>query len=73
MSQILVVVPPEWAQVDYDGMASIIGYTWGQWQELQGRSTTDLNDALERAGWFQDERRVQDVLVINENLYFKFG
>ena len=73
MSEILVIVPPEWTPQSYDNMASLVGYTWGQWQELQGRSTVDLNEALERLNWFTDEKRVIDVLVINDQLFFKLG
>lgn len=73
MSQILVVVPSEWTQISYDEMAGVIGYSWQMFSDLQGRSATDLNERLEQASWFQDDRRVQDVLVLNETLYFKLG
>jgi len=71
VSNILVIVPPEWTLVSFDELNAIIGYTLDNYVSLQGRSMTDINDALVAANWFQDERRISDVLVMNENVYFK--
>lgn len=73
MSEILVIVPPEWTAVDMDTMSGLVGYTQQTWADMQGHDTRDLNAALEGLGWFQDERRVIDVMVINQQLFFKLA
>ena len=71
MGEILVIVPSEWTFVEKDILTDKAGYTLQGFVELQGRQMDDLNARLEVSGWFTDERRVVDVLVVNEQLYFK--
>lgn len=73
MDNILVVVPPEWTPVSYDIVADMTGFTWSDFSNISGR-ITDVNDRLESRGYFTNELRVIDVLVVlGEQLYFKFG
>ena len=74
MSQILVIVPPEWAPVDKDLVAELTNVSLAEMIDLQGRGApSDLNDKLDVAGWFADERRIQDVLVLDDRLYFRIA
>jgi hypothetical protein len=70
MSEILVVVPPEWSPVSYDEVSGMTGFDWTYWKESQGRGMADINDRL--ANWLPAGMRVMDVLVINEQLFFKY-
>lgn len=71
MSEILVVVPPEWSSVSYDELSGMTGFDWTYWKESQGRSMTDINDRL--IDWLPTGQQIIDVLVINEQLFFKYG
>ncbi len=73
MSEILVIVPPEWVRQDMDQIGALTGFTLSYMQDIQGQIPTDLNDRLDAAGYFTSELRVADVLVLNEQLYFKFA
>ncbi len=72
MSNILVIVPPEWSPVSKDDLSNLTGYTIAAFTEMQGRSMTDLNDRLRPTGWLPAGKRVLDVFVINDELFFKF-
>lgn len=73
MDNILVVVPPEWTPVSYNIVADMTGFTWNDFANISGR-ITDVNDRLESRGYFTNDLRVIDVLVVlGEQLYFKFG
>jgi len=73
MSEILVIVPPEWVHQDMDQIAMLTGFTFSYMQGIQGQIPNDLNERLEAAGYFPDDLRVADVLVINEQVYFRFA
>ncbi len=73
MSEILVIVPPEWTPQNRDEILGVSGFTIQYFQEASGRNMTDLNDRLASLGWFKDDLRIIDVLVINEEIFFKFG
>jgi len=71
MSQILVIVPPEWTRIDVDAMCSISGDTLATLSEMQGHTPNDLNDKLAAAGWFADERRIADLMVLDSTVYLR--
>jgi hypothetical protein len=73
MSEILVIVPPEWVHQDMDQIGQMTGFPFSYMQDIQGQIPTDLNDRLDAAGYFTSELRVADVLVINEQVYFRFA
>jgi hypothetical protein len=73
MSEILVVVPPEWTPVDLDTMSNLLGYTYQTWVDMQGRDMRELNDKLVELNWYADDRRLIDVMVINQKLYLKLA
>ena len=72
MSEVLVIVPPEWTPVSKDEVCNLTGYTVAAFTEMQGRSMTDLNDRLRPTGWLPAGMRVLDVFVINNEVFFKF-
>lgn len=72
MSQILVIVPPEWTKQDRDYIVGLTGITTNNFNAMSGMSMTDLNAQLESLQYFTDERRVVDVMVINDEVFFKF-
>lgn len=71
MSNILVIVPPEWARQDYDYIVNLTGITATSFNTMSGMSMTDLNTQLEGLGYFTDEKRVTDVMVVSEQIFFK--
>jgi hypothetical protein len=80
MSEILVIVPAEWVRQDIDYISSLTGYNIESMITLQNtKSLGDFNDRLFEAGYFApgkfalDNMRVADVLVLDVNVYFKFG
>ncbi len=72
MSEILVIVPPEWTPVLMEDIGSVISCSMAMFTEIQGRSMTDLNDTLRPTGWLPEGQRVLDVFVINNQLFMKF-
>lgn len=73
MSEILVVMPPEWVKQDNDVVINK-GLTSLQQYADMGQATTDLNVNLRTNGYFEEGSNawVQDVLVVAEQIYFKF-
>lgn len=71
MSQILVIVPPEWTKQEYDYIVNLTGITAANFNMMSGMSMTDLNAQLESLGYFTDEKRVVDVMVISDQIFFK--
>lgn len=71
MSNILVIVPPEWTRQDYDYIVNLTGITVASFNAMSGMPMTDLNIQLEGLGYFTDEKRVVDVMVVSEQIFFK--
>ena len=78
-SEILIIVPPEWVLQDNDEINHLGNRDLNQLIAIQNNKfVQDLNDALYENGYFagrfeQDNIRVADVMVLDDNVYFKFG
>lgn len=72
MENILVIVPSEWVKQERDYIVNLTSITTATFNTMSGMSMTDLNTQLESLGFFTDEKRVVDVMVINEEVFFKF-
>ena len=74
MSEILVIMPPEWVEQNADSISAMVGDSLGAMQTFADtKHFSDLNQKLELANYFTDNLRIVDILVLNNQLYFKFG
>jgi len=71
MSEILVIVPEGWERQDRDTIVNLTGFDETSLTAMQGGNVGDLNDRLLEAGYFPDDRRVVDVLVLDGQIFFR--
>ena len=71
MSEILVIVPPEWTLVDSNLVMDIVSVSLPDLAAMQGHVPSDLTARLVAAGYIDADKRVIDVLVLDNNLYLR--
>lgn len=71
MSEILVVVPEGWAKQDRNIILDMSGFDEGALTTMQGGNVNELNERLVASGFFLDDRRIVDVLVLDGQIFFR--